>query len=218
MANRFSNLCPSWRRLLLALFLPPSVLATVPSGSDSDRRTDNDAQPAVLDIGCGWGDAPDAYRQIGFVTFGMELSDTAAAVVRSRDHRVATGRDESALPVGGSAVKRSRRTVEHTRDPLASSENITKQIASSGIIFLEVPDVTGVVARIFSSYWPHIDPRPHLTIPGRRAAISKLAKLGITAFRKGVHIPQDLDPIVNPLFPLAQRPARPTAAQSAGVG
>lgn len=162
-----------WRAAAPALFSVDQHLA---AAYGADRC---EIPPAVLDVGCGWGKALDVYKDRGFDTFGVELSASVARTATARGHKVFSADDEGYVRDRLFRVVRSSHTVEHVDDPLGTLATLAERLGEDGTLFVEVPNVTGLVARIFGRYWSQIDPPRHLAIPSRRALVARLEALGM---------------------------------------
>lgn len=166
-----------WRWLVPILFSPDHFLAAIYADPRTSGTAAVGSPPAVLDIGCGWGKALDVYRATGFRTVGVELSEAAAQVARDRGHQVVFSDAVDRLD-DEFAVVRSTHTIEHVEDPLAMVAAMTAHVAPSGRIFIEVPNATGLVARVFGRYWAQIDPPRHLAIPSAQMLVATLKESG----------------------------------------
>lgn len=171
--------CGAWvtsprpRRDELHKVYPPGYhLRRVP---DPEPRVPPRDRGRFLDVGCGVGDAMAAARSEGFSCFGVEISEEAAAVARSRGFEVLVG-DVSELDLGDGAFDRVRcaHTLEHLSDPALVLGKLARAVKAGGEIVLVLPNRSSFMSLLFRSYWYHLDVPRHL-FHFRRSDIEALA-------------------------------------------
>lgn len=133
---------------------------------DSRLATTGRAGGAVLDIGCGAGKALDTYRAHGWTTHGVETDDKAVALAVEKGHdviRCDASREE--LPSGPYDVVRATHAIEHTSDPIGLVQRAAEAVAPGGALYIEIPNLAGLVAAVAGSAYWQLDPPLHLAIP-----------------------------------------------------
>jgi SAM-dependent methyltransferase len=107
------------------------------------------ADPALLDIGCGYGHLlgrfADRYR-----LFGVELSEHAVARARARVNRALILRAdlERGLPFGPALdVAVAVNVIEHLEDPKAGVDNIARVLVPGGLCVIHLPTINNRTSR-----------------------------------------------------------------------
>ena len=123
----------------------------------------------ILDVGCSAGIFLDTARKNGWDTYGVEISQDAAEVARSRGLNVVTGTLADAnLPRGFFDVVTFWDVLEHVRNPVATLALARDLLGSRGILALATPNVDGVFPRLslhaaeLTGVWRHPEPPHHL--------------------------------------------------------
>jgi SAM-dependent methyltransferase len=113
----------------------------------------------LLDVGCADGRLLDWYKDgaIGdrLDTHGIELSEEAAAVARSRGHRVVAGRFEvdEELEAGSFDLILAYHVIEHVDDPKRFAERAAELLAPGGLFVVATPNWDSADVRRFKQYW-----------------------------------------------------------------
>jgi 2-polyprenyl-3-methyl-5-hydroxy-6-metoxy-1,4-benzoquinol methylase len=113
----------------------------------------------VLDVGCADGRLLDWYRasSVGerIETHGIEMSEKAAAVARSRGHRVVTDRFEidRELEPGTFDLIFASHVIEHVDDPKAFAQRAADLLAPGGLFIAATPNCDSFDARHFKGHW-----------------------------------------------------------------
>jgi SAM-dependent methyltransferase len=127
------------------------------------QRFPSEAELRVLDFGCGNGEHLLAARLIGFAAVGIDLSDSRAAAARIGGMPVYPGLD--AFDAAGEAPLHAvilSQVLEHLTDPLGLLRAITARMAPGGVMYIGVPDCTGVtVPKTFHDFH-NVQPLEHL--------------------------------------------------------
>jgi SAM-dependent methyltransferase len=133
----------------------------------------------VLDLGCGSGEGLDRYKAAGWSTWGVEVDADAAMRARAKGHSVeCRGLLETDLGEERFDVVRMRHVVEHVAEPLAAVEAGMRSLAPGGRLFIEIPNLQGLLARLSGpAYWG-LEPPRHLAIPHPAPLLGKLRDLG----------------------------------------
>ena len=118
----------------------------------------------VLDVGCGEGAFLDLARKAGLQTHGVELNAKAAAVARSKGHKVYDELLESMV-----ARKNQPRfdlvtlwqVLEHVSEPVDFLKQCASFLRPTGYLAVAVPSESGV--NTLCPYNPHCWPPHHVT-------------------------------------------------------
>jgi SAM-dependent methyltransferase len=96
---------------------------------------------ALLDVGCGIGNFLVAARDAGWKVAGLEVSEKAAAIARSRGLDVETGRlEESRWPAGTFDVVTLWDVVQHLEAPAVTLRIVHEKLRPGGVVFFETPN------------------------------------------------------------------------------
>lgn len=112
----------------------------------------------LLDIGCGTGELIYVANQLGYQAEGLEYSQSLAEYVRTKYLATVHCGDVGsiALPHKYDIVIMSH-VLEHTVDPLATLQGISKILNSGGILYVAVPNLDCLESRFqgWGSYEPY---------------------------------------------------------------
>lgn len=117
----------------------------------------------LLDIGCGSGKFLYSMQQRGWQTAGVELSERAANI-GNRKHQLniqAGTLADADLPEAAFDYVRLNHSFEHLLDPKETLACIRRLLAPGGLLFIGVPNVDGIQARLFRRYWWNLGPPVH---------------------------------------------------------
>lgn len=116
-----------------------------------------------LDVGCGVGNALATARSEGWSCVGVEISEEAAAVARSRGFEVLVG-DAEEVDLGDEEfdLVRCAHTLEHLTDPAHVLAKLARAIKPDGEIVVVVPNRRSLTSLLFRRYWYHLDVPRHL--------------------------------------------------------
>lgn len=96
---------------------------------------------ALLDVGCGIGNFLLAAREAGWQVAGIEVSEKAAAVARSRGLDVESARlEESRRPAGMFDAATLWDVLPHFEEPADAMRVVHQKLRPGGVVFLETPD------------------------------------------------------------------------------
>lgn len=120
-----------------------------PNGSGQSRGR------KLLDVGCYTGVFLERARQRGWDVTGLEPSQWAAGVARSRGLQVLNGLlAETDLPPESFDVITVWDVIEHFGDPLAEVQRVERLLKPGGLLALSTMDVESGFARLLGPRWP----------------------------------------------------------------
>lgn len=108
-----------------------------------------DSRPRVLDVGCGFGMVIHYMKEFGLKAEGLEQSTAAVEFANSQlDLQVHSGSIFSHnLPEHDYDIVFSTAVMEHFTDPLLALKQMHKLLRPGGILFVNTPDLKGMVLR-----------------------------------------------------------------------
>ena len=135
----------------------------------------------LLEIGSGGGYfLAEARARTGLTVSGIEPAARVAAASAERfSVNVVTGFVEDVELAPGSAdVICAWHVLEHLPAPARTLDGLRTALRDGGLLFLEVPNVSGVTARAQGADWPPLDPRHHVAHYGPRSLRALLERSG----------------------------------------
>lgn len=116
----------------------------------------------MLDIGCGAGHFLIEMREKGWTVQGVEPDARAAARGRQAGLHVRAGTlHDAKFPSEAFDYVRSNHSFEHIHNPREVLREIRRVIRPSGRLFLGVPNVAGLMARVWGTYWWYLGAPVH---------------------------------------------------------
>lgn len=121
-------------------------------------------QGRLLDVGCGSGLYLQAFRKLGWETWGVEISPTAAEQARRTvGLTVITGKLEDAkFPDGYFDTVTLIHVVEHLRDPVRTLQEVRRILTADGIAVVALPNLRSLTRVLFRAHWFPWDVPRHL--------------------------------------------------------
>lgn len=117
---------------------------------------------SLLDIGCGAGAYLAEMRERGWYVRGVELDSRAAERGRQIGLEIFGGTIETAnYLVGSFDYVRSNHSFEHFNNPRKALLEMHRVLKPNGILFIGVPNVESLAARLFGMYWWHLGAPVH---------------------------------------------------------
>jgi SAM-dependent methyltransferase len=133
---------------------------------------------AVLDIGCGAGEALAYHEERGCTVRGVEADEHAVRLARARGLTVEHGTfDPVAHAPASYDVVTLDQVLEHFVDPLAALRGVHAVLRPGGTAILSTPNAASVVARVAGDRWIHWHAPYHLHLFSR-ASLARAAELG----------------------------------------
>ena len=118
----------------------------------------------ALDVGCGNGNYLYSLRELGWQVIGVEPDVKAARFARTElglDVRPVT-LEKAGLDSESVDVAFMLHVLEHVPNPLRTLQEIRRVLKPGGYLVIETPNVASWTARLFSSWWFHLDAPRHL--------------------------------------------------------
>ncbi|HTR67457.1 MAG TPA: class I SAM-dependent methyltransferase [Terriglobales bacterium] len=117
----------------------------------------------MLDLGCGSGWFMSMMRERGWETYGVEPNAAAAQIGRqTAGLDIFTGLlEEAAFPDSFFDYVRSNHSFEHVSCPRSTLEEIHRVLRPDGKLFIGVPNIASLNARLFREYWWYLGAPVH---------------------------------------------------------
>jgi SAM-dependent methyltransferase len=133
-------------------------------------------KPRVIDYGCGIGDFLNYF--VGWVRYGVEISEYAAGVAQSKGVTIIKA-DYDASPIYANLVI-FRGTLQHIDQPFDALRWAHYQLRPGGLLaILAQPNADSLVYRLFGDL-PALDWPRNYWIPGKRELCNVLEHIGFT--------------------------------------
>jgi len=162
--------------------LPGTKLLTTPLKSRFRGLPEYVHGGKLLDVGCGSGNYLYSLRELGWNVYGVELDEGAARYARDRlGLNVLSGTLEQAEFSGAFFdVVTMRQVLEHLPDPSGTLAEVYRILRPGGRLMVEVPNIAGLPATLFKSWWFNLDVPRHLYSFTPRTLEAMLEKAGFT--------------------------------------
>jgi len=149
------NRVPTFRRLTLSLIGRSRRIRYDPLRFPGDGRR-------LLDIGCGLGNYLADKRALGWDVYGVEPASNAVAICRRRGLKVSEGMFDPAKwqPDFFDTVTLLQ-VMEHIDDPQSLLKQIHAVLKPRGILYITVPNIRSIPAKLFTTYWIGTDVPRH---------------------------------------------------------
>jgi SAM-dependent methyltransferase len=121
--------------------------------------------PTILDIGSSYGFALREATVRGWRAYGVEISKDAVEFSRKLSDGVEIycgPLSEAKFSVKGFDVITMFNVLEHSPDPIHMLRLVSGMLKKSGKVFVLVPNMDSILARVFGSNWPWVNPPFHL--------------------------------------------------------
>lgn len=116
----------------------------------------------MLDFGCGSGTFLAMMREKGWNVHGVELDPVAAERGRKEGIDIFGGTIDSAgYPSASFDYVRSNHSFEHIHNPREVLREIRRIVKPTGLVFIGVPNVAGMMARFYGTYWWYLGAPVH---------------------------------------------------------
>ena len=117
----------------------------------------------ILDIGCGNGQFLEVHRQLGWDTYGVEVSQMLLKVLRSKRLNVLNGTLLDAdFPKNYFDVVRLNHVIEHLCSPTETMMEVRRILKPGGRISIATPNIHSLIYALFKKRWFQLDAPRHL--------------------------------------------------------
>jgi 2-polyprenyl-3-methyl-5-hydroxy-6-metoxy-1,4-benzoquinol methylase len=117
----------------------------------------------ALDLGCGNGAYLLLLKKMGWDVIGVDMNDNVSREVKEAKIPVLTGElEELKLEENSFDLITLWHVLEHLHDPLKTLKLVHRLVKDDGILFVEVPNNTSALSRLFKSNWFAWDLPRHL--------------------------------------------------------
>lgn len=125
---------------------------------------------AILDIGAATGFFLDIARRRGWTPYGVEASDFAAGIARSKGLDVRTGvlEDYEVAPNFFDAIT-AWDVIEHLHCPRNTMRKINQVLKPGGLLAINTPDSGSALAQLLGIRWHLVIPPEHLNLFHRKS-------------------------------------------------
>ena len=114
----------------------------------------------VLDVGCGDGRFLAQMCEEGWETAGLETDSVATRMAQERNPQATiteTSLDKANLPQGAYGLVTLHHVLEHVPHPRETLEQAYNLLAPGGMLFLALPNIASIEAKVFRSTWCPLD-------------------------------------------------------------
>ncbi len=141
----------------------------------------------LLDVGCATGAFLTSIQDFGaWRVWGIEPGLAAARVARRQGLQVMVARFEDVrLSPGTLDAITLWDVLEHLPDPVAALTRARLALRPTGLVFLNVPVLDSLDARLFGPYWCGLDLPRHLTLFDHRSLAACLGAAGLDPVSMG---------------------------------
>jgi SAM-dependent methyltransferase len=116
----------------------------------------------MLDFGCGSGSFLAEMRDKGWKVHGVELDALAAERGRSQGFDIFGGTiDDAGYESASFDYVRSNHSFEHIHNPREVLREMRRIVKPTGVVFIGVPNVSGLMARLYGTYWWYLGAPVH---------------------------------------------------------
>ena len=118
----------------------------------------------VLDVGCGVGKMPAVMGELGLEAVGLEPYEHACKLARERYglEVICATLQEADLPNSSFDAVTLFDVLEHVHDPVGDLRRAFELLKPGGSVFVKVPNLAALQARIFGRWWYCLDTPRHL--------------------------------------------------------
>lgn len=139
----------------------------------------------LLDVGCGMGIMLNRFRELGWDTYGVDISTYATDYARNKlELKVFTGVvDDLDFPDDSFDLVTMVLTIEHLPYPKSTLKAIQRLMKPGATIIISTHDVGGLWPRIVGSKWRHLNFPEHLHLFSRGTLQRIMRETGFSPFR-----------------------------------
>jgi ubiquinone/menaquinone biosynthesis C-methylase UbiE len=149
------------------------------------RPVRNIAPGKLLDVGCGMGFMLKRFQELGWESYGVDISSYATEYARSElGLNAYTGTiDKIEFPESYFDLVTMVLTVEHMPDPKNALETLHRLMKPDAIIIIATHDIDGLWPKISKSKWQHLFVPEHLFFFSHATLKRLLKEVGFDIFK-----------------------------------
>lgn len=163
------------------------LLPSAKAGAAGSRAGSGKSVGRLMDIGAATGFFVALANGRGWEASGIEISEYAAGLARSRGLDVKTGTLDgfAAFPAGSFDLVTMWDVIEHMPDPSKDLARAWDLLKKGGLLAINTPDSGSLYARIMGSRWHLLVPPEHIWYFNRKSLKSLLDENGFEALEIG---------------------------------
>jgi len=144
----------------------------------------------ILDVGCFTGDFLELCRGAGYDTRGVELQEEAARIANERlgAASVFNGRVEDFQDASRFDAVSLLGVIEHVEDPGRLLDRSVSWLRPGGVLLIQTPDASTLLARLLGKYWPPYAPVEHIHLFSRDSLRRALHQRGFVNLEFRRHV------------------------------
>lgn len=147
-----------------------------------DTKKNSTKKLKILDVGCFTGEFLEIMQKKGADVYGLELQKEAVAIANKklpgRIFKNDIMNDE--IPAQQFDVITLFGLIEHVTDPKKLLKKSFHHVKKGGIIMIQTPNSSSLLARILQKYWPPYAPIEHVHLFGEKSIYKALKDSGFT--------------------------------------
>ncbi len=116
----------------------------------------------ILDIGASTGTMLQIFKDNGWEVWGVEPSKSAELAKAKGIKIFQTTFEKANLPKNYFDVVILNHTLEHMDNPVSILKKVKRLLKKGAIVFIDVPNIGSLSARILGKRWPFILPEEHI--------------------------------------------------------
>jgi len=139
----------------------------------------------LLDVGCGMGIMLNRFRELGWDTYGIDISSYATERARAQfDLKVFAGVVENLdFPQSSFDLITMICAIEHLLNPRDTLEVINRLMKPGAIVVIATHDIDGIKPKIVKSKWRHLIIPEHLFFFSKNTLVRMLEETGFNIFK-----------------------------------
>lgn len=134
----------------------------------------------VLDIGCFTGELLELLQEKGADVYGLELQEEAVAIANRKLPGRVIKADvfSNVFPETRFDVIIMAGLIEHVVDPTTLLKRSYEMLRPGGVLMLQTPNSSSLLARMFGKYWPPCAPVEHIHLFSKNSIRKHLGTIG----------------------------------------
>lgn len=117
----------------------------------------------ILDIGAGSGSFLASMKALGWDPYGVDISSEAVRRARGMGVKMFQGRvQDASFPDRFFDVITLRAVLEHVHHPMETLQEVHRILRDRGIVYIVVPNISGLNFWLFGRYWYALEVPRHL--------------------------------------------------------